>query len=329
MPHIEKPSILVIDDEPDALCNEVALGLNNKASANVVHPHEVELSQLQNADLVLVDFRLDRWNERDAQSAISLQPATGLALAVVLREQVDQSDTDELTAFALYSAHLSDIQGRLPLATAQHVLARLNNLEWAFPKTEPRRYQQMVLLAAAVRKLPRTWPQDAHGSTAAGQSLLAIQEDGKSFERCWRDVLECRPPVHELTAGGHGILFVRWLLHQIMPYPSILWAEHWVAAILGDSDEPPFPKSLPIPRLPSIFVTPMSAVEFVLGELYQDEWAKASAQNIHDAQFWRTLQKRRLRSLFSWCQGVLKHSTSSPWVALKTEKPKGNEFLVS
>ena len=33
------------------------------------------------------------------------------------------------------------------------------------------------------------------------------------------------------------------------------------AQILGDSNQPPFPKSVPIPRLPSIFVTPMSAVE--------------------------------------------------------------------
>ena len=231
MPHIEKPSILVIDDEPDALCNEVALGLNNKASANVVHPHEVELSQLQNADLVLVDFRLDRWNERDAQSAISLQPATGLALAVVLREQVDQSDTDELTAFALYSAHLSDIQGRLPLATAQHVLARLNNLEWAFPKTEPRRYQQMVLLAAAVRKLPRTWPQDAHGSTAAGQSLLAIQEDGKSFERCWRDVLECRPASARVDGGR-----TRNPVRPMAPPSDNAISVHSVGGALGRGD---------------------------------------------------------------------------------------------
>ena len=34
--------------------------------------------------------------------------------------------------------------------------------------------------------------------------------------------------------------------------------------VLGDLAESPFPKSVPIPRLPSPFVTPMAAVEFVL-----------------------------------------------------------------
>ena len=46
------------------------------------------------------------------------------------------------------------------------------------------------------------------------------------------------------------------------------------AQILGDADEPPFPRSVPIPRFPSIFVTPMTAVEFTLGELFQDEWRR-------------------------------------------------------
>ena len=235
MRKIEKPSILVIDDEPDDLRDQVDLRLNDQATTNIAHPHDVELSNLQDADLVLVDYRLEKWTERDIQSVISLQPATGLALAVVLREQVDRSDKDRLTAFALHSGHLGDIQGRLPPATAQHVLARLNNLEWAFPKTESRRYDQMVLLAGAVRQLPKNWPQDSKDSTSKVRHLLAMDEDNESFERCWRDVQECRAPVHELEAGGHGLLFVRWLLHQILPYPSFLWAEHWVAARLGIS----------------------------------------------------------------------------------------------
>ena len=118
-------------------------------------PRDVELSYLEHADLVLVDFRLDNWSERDAQTTVSLQPATGLALAALLREHVDRSARNRLTGFALHSGHLDDIQGRLPAVAAQHVIARLNNLEWAFPKTEPRRFEQMISLASAVRRLPR------------------------------------------------------------------------------------------------------------------------------------------------------------------------------
>ena len=57
-------------------------------------------------------------------------------------------------------------------------------------------------------------------------------EGSPSFERCWRDVLECRAPVTELAEGAHAIVFVRWLLQQAMPYPCFLWGEHWIAARL-------------------------------------------------------------------------------------------------
>ena len=228
---IEKPSILVIDDESGDLRFQLDLGLADRVTANVIHPRDVEMSDLESADLVLVDYRLDSWPERDEQP-VSLNPATGMALAVVLREQVDRSQEDKLTAFALHTGRLGEIQGRFSSATAQHVLARLNNLEWVFSKSESRRYEQMVLLADAIRQLPSQWPGDSYGSTSVVRQLLVMDENDETFERCWRDVRECRAPVHELTAGGHGILFIRWLLHQVMPYPSFLWAEHWVAARL-------------------------------------------------------------------------------------------------
>lgn len=99
------------------------------------------------------------------------------------------------------------------------------------------------------------------------------------------------------------------------------------AQILGDSDEPPFPKSVPIPRLPSFFVTPMSAVEFVLGELFQDEWAKATNRKSGEMPYWYKLQKQRLERLFLWYQECLPNSISSPWMALKAAKPEGDMFL--
>ena len=228
----EKPFILIVDDEPDSLRDAVAIELEDRAKGSVVHPHDVELSHLERADLVLVDFRLDNWPERDAQAALSLQPATGMALAALLREHVDRSARNRLTGFALHSGHLDDIQGRLPAVAAQHVIARLNNLEWAFPKTEPRRYEQMISLGSAIRRLPRTWPSAPGDSEAEVRRLLRMDEEAPSFDRCRRDVLECRAPVTELTGGAHAIVFVRWLLQQVMPYPCFLWGEHWVAARL-------------------------------------------------------------------------------------------------
>ena len=100
------------------------------------------------------------------------------------------------------------------------------------------------------------------------------------------------------------------------------------AQILGDTDEPPFPESVPIPRLPSIFVTPMSAVEFALGELFQDDWPKVTAGNTHHPLYWRTRQKELLLSLFSWYKFHLENrSDKSPWMTLKDVKPNGELFV--
>ena len=238
MKNLEKLSILVIDDEPDELRNRFNLMLGEHAAPPVIHPQDVEKLDLNNADLVLVDYRLKYWSERNNLSTISLQPANGMALAVVLREQVDKNKKDKLTAFALHTDHLEDIQGRLPPKTAQHVLARLNNLEWIFSKKDhPNYYSQVFILAKAVQRLPGQWPKNSSDSTKMVQKLFDMDKDDDSFDRCWRDVKDCRVPIEELTEGGHGILFIRWLLHQVLPYPSFLWAEHWIAARLGISIE--------------------------------------------------------------------------------------------
>jgi hypothetical protein len=97
--------------------------------------------------------------------------------------------------------------------------------------------------------------------------------------------------------------------------------------ILGETDEPPFPHSIPIPRLPSLFVTPMSAVEFVLGELFQDRWARVAGANDHFAMFWRARQRTRLEKLFAWFQDHMHNPRSSPWVGIKEGKPQGSILL--
>ena len=99
------------------------------------------------------------------------------------------------------------------------------------------------------------------------------------------------------------------------------------AQILGDSDKPPFPEFVPIPRLPSLFVTPMSAVEFVLGELFQDKWPEVTASGDPEVKNWRALQKKWLQSLFSWYRREMEKTDFSSWIALKQAKPAEGMFL--
>lgn len=229
----KKPCILVVDDIPDEIRNTVAAGLGDRAKIVVRHPGEINRSDVSNSDLVLVDHRLVEWPERDALKCISTMPKTGISLAAVLREYVDNCDnSDQITAFSLHTELLHKIRGRLPSSTAQHVIARLNNLEWVFPKNEPRYFEQMITLAKAIQELQFNWPNTNADSSAKFKSILGLQEDKSWVNRCWRDVRDCYSPVYELSAGKHQIQIVRWLLHQVMPYPCFLWDKHWVAARL-------------------------------------------------------------------------------------------------
>ena len=84
--------------------------------------------------------------------------------------------------------------------------------------------------------------------------------------------------------------------------------------ILGDRDESPFPKAVPIPRFPSPFVTPMAAVEFALGELFQDKWQEEARQARDPQRRWRSIQQRRWSSLLMWQNDLVTRRASSPWV---------------
>jgi hypothetical protein len=99
--------------------------------------------------------------------------------------------------------------------------------------------------------------------------------------------------------------------------------------ILGDMEHPPFPKAVSIPRLPSVFITPLGIIEFTLSELFQDEWQRAVLEDTSAVQTWRALQSERLRRLLRWQLGVLDETISTPWMALKLAKPDSALFLDS
>ena len=94
--------------------------------------------------------------------------------------------------------------------------------------------------------------------------------------------------------------------------------------------------SLPVPRLPSLFVTPMAALEYALGEVFQKEWERVSSRRNPHADWWRSTQKKRLCCLLEWqlhCllksqhQGRREAMGSSPWMTLKAARPDAKEFL--
>ncbi len=101
--------------------------------------------------------------------------------------------------------------------------------------------------------------------------------------------------------------------------------------IMGEASciEPQFPHAVPVPRLPSIAFTPMCVLEFVLGELFQDEWTGHTRVITPEVEDWRGIQYRRLKNLYDWQIKLIAGSETPPWTILKCEKPENGRFLNS
>ena len=228
-----KPHILIVDDQADAELNTIALW-GKQGHFTVLHPQEVESQNLQKADLVLVDYVIKEWPEREESKTISLQPQNGLALAAVLRSHARTAPTS--TAFALRSGHLPDLSKPFPPEPRLHVLAQTHNLEWVFPKKTKDRTvsirDQIIKLASAVRQLPEKWPiNDPEKLRILVEKLLSIPDEPWTGQ-AWQDIKDCHPPIHELVEKTHGLTFLRWLLHRILPYPCFLWDTYYLATRL-------------------------------------------------------------------------------------------------
>ena len=101
---------------------------------------------------------------------------------------------------------------------------------------------------------------------------------------------------------------------------------HFHVQILGQTQEIPFPKSLSVPRIPSLIMTPAAVLEFVLAELFQDEWARQVGRNGADLKRWAAIQKKRWQNLLNWKLEVVSTS-ASPWTTMKSEKPNVDLFI--
>lgn len=227
------PRILIVDDV-DA--EQFVPGLKDRAQSRARHPNDIEAGDLDWADLVLVDFMIEHWDERERLEQVSLRPPNGLALASVLREHADNptGNGGDFTAFAIHTGLVGEISRRLHTSNrTEHVVARLNNLEWVFNKADVTRFERSAELGAAVRRISNEWNEvERGGIEAALESLLGLSGEAAWRSRAFDDVVLSQVPLSDFSAGTSGVLFLRWLLHSILPYPTFLWGIQWVAARL-------------------------------------------------------------------------------------------------
>ena len=233
-----RPSILLIDDESEERPQRLlAEALKPYAKVVIRGPEELTKDELAQAELVLLDFNLGKWTEL-ASVPVARKPINGLALAAVLRAHIGDRGlkTARATAFALRSGYLQDLVGDTAGSRAEHLLARLNNLEWVFEKGSGSNELPIVALASAVNALRSGWRRREHGYRDALEKLLKLpRESWATTAR--EDIDTCQPPIEQLSGTSHGLPFLRWLLHKILPYPCFLWSTIRLANRLRVTEE--------------------------------------------------------------------------------------------
>jgi hypothetical protein len=95
-----------------------------------------------------------------------------------------------------------------------------------------------------------------------------------------------------------------------------------------DHNEKLFPDWLKIPRLPSLLLSPMDGLEFLLGELFQSQWVQAISQDSQDRNAWVQGQSNRLSRMLAWqAKQVTDNKVGTPWMSLKRAKPPVDVLL--
>jgi hypothetical protein len=85
--------------------------------------------------------------------------------------------------------------------------------------------------------------------------------------------------------------------------------------------------SLPVPRLPSLLLTPIDALDFLLGEIFQARWSEEVNRETTPMQQWSAQQKARLSRLLKWKQDQIEKSGGSAWNYLKHQRPSAQILL--
>lgn len=226
------PVICLVDDQPDKAEATLRGGIERSVVILPRSPSELELSDLETADIILVDFELRaRWSRPDG-IPIARHPPDGLALAAVIRAHVADAEVNRPRAIALYSAELQKVGEQLPSEVRGHALARLHDLEWVFEKMDADAGRKIVALGWAVHELHAEWPDTAAEAERELHRLLAVPDDAEWSAQAAHEIEDCHPPIHELSELSQTLALLRWLAQRVLPYPCFLADRLYAAARL-------------------------------------------------------------------------------------------------
>jgi hypothetical protein len=99
------------------------------------------------------------------------------------------------------------------------------------------------------------------------------------------------------------------------------------AQILGEAEGGHFPRTLSVPRLPLFMATPLAALDFFLGELFQNDWPEVAARASANTDMWRGIHAPRWERTLDWQKTQIAGAVGSPWLAVKRTYPQRDLFL--
>jgi hypothetical protein len=102
---------------------------------------------------------------------------------------------------------------------------------------------------------------------------------------------------------------------------------HFHVQIKADDTDRLFPPSLSIPRLPGILITPIDALDFLLGEVFQETWKKHLGKETDALNAWSAIQRARMLKLLDWHQQEIRKGRGAVWSCMKHAKPDAKQLL--
>lgn len=219
-----KSTVLIVDDRSG---RSTASLIDDQVTTIVRHPNDVTVTDLRKAELVLVDYVLDSWPQRDELNAPSLKPQDGIALIAVLRSNLPSTGAHP-TAFALNSGNLNELGGDVSWKGREHIIAKSIDLEWVFGKgaRDPSFGKSVRVLADAVAALPRNCTSEKNEL----YSILKLPKRAQWRTSAIEEIDKAQPPDELRTMNTGGVAILRWLLHSVLQYPTLLIDSRYLAA---------------------------------------------------------------------------------------------------
>jgi hypothetical protein len=134
--------------------------------------------------------------------------------------------------------------------------------------------------------------------------------------------------IHEIEKNGRSYR---------LKHAESEWLQRWNIDVVTDEGAPgpaihaqiSNRANVPVPRLPSILFTPADCLDFLLGELFQENWEEHLAGHSHTASFAVSQQDRMQRLLKEHDSRLQDRGRLSAWTNFKKGRPTDDLFLVS